>query len=271
MSDMIDQQYLLTDQYKTAAKLGARINLHERFSTNPVSLQHWVFDQLAITPGAHILELGCGPGTLWLKNIERIPQNCKITLSDFSAGMLQEAQHNLPEDDNRFSFQVIDAQDIPFDDNVFDCVIANHMLYHVPDLPRALAETRRVLRPEGHFYATANGDAHIREIRMFMLQSGFGESNGAIGFRNGAFKLENGIELLSSWYSQIELRRFDCNLAVTEVEPIVAFILASVRPESIDEQKVKTLRALVAQELEEHGFVHITKDTGLFIANGSEQ
>ena len=270
MTDMIDQQYMLNDQYKTASKLGARIQLHERFSTNPLNLQHWVFDQLNLVPGVHVLELGCGPGTLWQKNLARIPQHCEITLSDFSAGMVQEAQHNLPKDDTRFSFQIIDAQDIPFYDNTFDCVIANHMLYHVPDLPRALSEMRRVLRPQGHFYATTNGTAHIQEIRMLMQRSGLGERNGVMGLEDSAFKLENGLELLSSWYSQIELRRFDCNLAVTEAEPIVAYILASVKPESIDEQKVKTLRALVDQELAQHGVVHITKDAGVFIADGQK-
>ncbi len=267
MTDMINQQYMLSDQYKTASKLGARIQLHERFSTNPLNFQHWVFDQLNLVTGVHVLELGCGPGSLWQKNLARIPQNCTLTLSDFSAGMVQEAQRTLLRDDNRFSFQLIDAQEIPFDDNAFDCVIANHMLYHVPDLPRALAEMRRVLRPQGRFYATTNGNMHLQEIRNFMLQSGFGESNGVMGFGNGTFKLENGLELLSSWYSQIELRRFDSDLAVTEVEPIVAFILASVKPESIDEQRVKTLRALVDQELAQYGVVHITKDTGIFIAD----
>jgi ubiquinone/menaquinone biosynthesis C-methylase UbiE len=264
MSDMIDQQYMLTDQYKTASKLGARIQLHERFSTNPTDWQQWVFDQLTISPNAHILELGCGPGMLWRKNLERIPANCKLTLSDFSAGMLQEAQQNLPEADDRFSFQIIDAQAIPFADTSFDCVIANHMLYHVPDLPRALAEIRRVLRPEGRFYATTNGRVHLQEIRAFMQQTGFGVER----YKGISFLLEDGMEQLSSWYSQIELRRFDCNLAVTEAEPIVAFILASVKPESIDDQKVKKLRALVEQELAQHGgVVHITKDSGIFISD----
>ena len=270
MTDMVDQKYMLTDQYKTASKLGARIQLHERFSTNPVDWQHWVFDQLNLAPGSRILELGCGPAILWQKNLERIPQDCAITLSDFSAGMLLEAQHNVPKDDGRFSFRVIDAQAIPFDDGSFDCVIANHMLYHVPNLPRALAEMRRVLRPEGYFYATTNGRTHLQEIRTFMQRSGLGESNGVMGFDDGSFKLENGSELLSSWYSQIELRRFDNNLSVTESEPIVAFILASVKPESIDERKVETLRALVDQELAQHGVIHITKDSGIFIADGQK-
>jgi SAM-dependent methyltransferase len=271
LSDMIDQHYMLTDQYKTASKLGARIQLHERFSTNPVNLQHWVFDQFDLAPDARILELGCGPGTLWQKNLERIPHDWKITLSDFSAGMVQEIQCHLPADDQRFSFQVVDAQAIPFDDNTFDAILANHMLYHVPDLSQAFSEICRVLRPQGKFYATTNGSEHLSEIRMFMQQSGFGDSNGVMGFEDGAFRLENGLELLASWFSQIELRRFEGDLAVTEAGPIVAFILASVKPESINEQKVKTLRTLIDQELMQHGVVHVAKDMGIFIADGTEQ
>jgi ubiquinone/menaquinone biosynthesis C-methylase UbiE len=269
VSDMIDQHYMLTDQYKTASKLGARIQLHERFSTNPVSLQRWVFDQFIIAPDAQILELGCGPGTLWQKNLERIPRDWQITLSDFSTGMVQEVQHNLPANDERFTFQLVDAQAIPFADNSFDCIIANHMLYHVPDLSQAFSEIRRVLRPQGNFYATTNGGMHLAEIRTFMQKAGFGV-NGVMT-DNAAFRLENSMELMASWFSQIELRRFESDLAVTEVEPIVAFILASVKPESINEQKIQTLRTLIDQELAQYGVVHITKDTGIFIADGPEQ
>ena len=179
--------------------------------------------------------------------------------------MVQEIQRNLPTDDQRFSFQVVDVQAIPFDDNSFDAVLANHMLYHVPDLSQAFSEIRRVLRPQGKFYATTNGTAHLQEIRMFMQRSGFGDSNGVMGFEDGTFRLENGLDLLASWFSQIELRRFEGDLAATEAEPIVAFILASVKPESINEQKVETLRALVDQELAREGIVHIKKDTGILL------
>lgn len=48
--------------------------------------------------------------------------------------------------------KIIDIQNIPYEDNSFDLVIANMMLYHVPDLPRALAEVGRVLKPEGKLY-----------------------------------------------------------------------------------------------------------------------
>lgn len=51
----------------------------------------------------------------------------------------------------------IDITDIPFEDGSFDFAIANHMLYHVPDLDKAIGEVHRVLKPDGVFYATTTG------------------------------------------------------------------------------------------------------------------
>ena len=50
------------------------------------------------------------------------------------------------------SFEKIDIQSIPFEDNSFDMIIANHMLFHVPDLNKALLEVKRVLKERGYFY-----------------------------------------------------------------------------------------------------------------------
>ena len=54
--------------------------------------------------------------------------------------------------------RVADAEDLPFADASYDLVAAMWMLYHVPDLDRALAEVRRVLRPGGHLLAVTNGE-----------------------------------------------------------------------------------------------------------------
>ena len=56
-------------------------------------------------------------------------------------------------------------QDLPFGDEAFDVVAALWMLYHVPDVDRALAEIRRVLRPGGLFVAVTNGDGHLADLR----------------------------------------------------------------------------------------------------------
>ena len=67
--------------------------------------------------------------------------------------------------DLRFTFEKIDAQSIPYRTDSFDAVIANHMLYHIPDLGKTLSEIRRVLKPEGHLYATTVGLNHMAELR----------------------------------------------------------------------------------------------------------
>ena len=53
----------------------------------------------------------------------------------------------------RFAYEIIDAQAIPYGTQRFDIVIANHMLYHVPDRAQAIAEMRRVLKPEAISWA----------------------------------------------------------------------------------------------------------------------
>ncbi len=45
----------------------------------------------------------------------------------------------------------------------FDRVIANHMLYHVPDIATVLRETVRVMKPNGVFVAATNGENHMLE------------------------------------------------------------------------------------------------------------
>ena len=62
---LTDQEYLRSEQYRDSGNLRARMGLHERFSTNPLGWQRWVFNQFDLMPDSRILELGCGPGRLW--------------------------------------------------------------------------------------------------------------------------------------------------------------------------------------------------------------
>lgn len=175
MSDLSSQQYLLNEQYKDASNLNARIQLHQRFGTSKVDWHRWVFEQFALAAGSRILELGSGPGHLWQKNLDRIPPHCQITLSDFSEGMLQEAKNNLAQSASRFSFQVIDAQSIPFGDASFDVVIANHMLYHVPDRARLLRNPARLattgtLLCRDEWRGPSPGDTRAGATRLLSFQ-----------------------------------------------------------------------------------------------------
>jgi ubiquinone/menaquinone biosynthesis C-methylase UbiE len=259
MPTISDQTYL-REQYKNAANLNDRIQLHLRFSTNPYDFHMWVFDQLQLAPDSRVLELGCGPGSLWRPNLVRIPAGWQITLTDFSPGMLAEARANLASA-RPFAFEQADAQAIPFADRSFDAVIANHMLYHVPDRAKAFAEIRRVLRPGGRFYAATNGENHLREMHELVQQF-----DSTIGLWNRmTFRLENGATELAAVFSQVALHRYPSGLVVTEAEPLVAFVASMIGAELAGVRRAEFKR-LIEERIASDGPIHITKDTGLFEA-----
>lgn len=266
MSKLSDQEYLLTDQYKDASKLGARIQLHRRFSTNKYGLPRWVFDQFDLPPMCRILDLGCGPADLWVENLSRIPAGWEITLTDFSPGMVEKAQENLRDSERPFAFDIVDAQDIPYDDASFDAVIANHMLYHVPDRAKALSEIRRVLRPGGKLYISTVGETHLQEL--YDLVNRFdpeGRHRSARG--TNPFTIESGLPQVRRWFSRVTTRRYEDNLVVTETKPLITYILSLVDAQSIFVgHRLKELVAYVEQEIATHGAIHITKDSGMFEA-----
>jgi SAM-dependent methyltransferase len=268
MTDHIgsDQHYLLNEQYKDASNLNARIALHERFSTNPYDWHRWVFEQFHIPAHAKILELGCGPGKLWLNNAERIPDGWQVTLTDFSQGMLQENQRNLQAVPHHFDYHVVDAQSIPFADEMFDAVIANHMLYHVPNRAKAIAEVRRVLKPEGRFYAATNGEGHLRELDMLGTRVVAGVE--IYSGEQHSFTLETGAEELGYQFAHVDLHLMEGNLVVTEVEPIIAFMRSTRLGSQLSKEHVQAMRDILTREIAEHGSFFITKSTGVFEAYG---
>jgi ubiquinone/menaquinone biosynthesis C-methylase UbiE len=268
MPDSNNQQYLKAEQYKDACNLESRIQLHERFSTNPYGWFRWVFNQIVLPPLANILEIGCGPGRLWINNLDRIPPDWHITLSDFSPGMIQEAMKNIGTNQKAFTFEVFDAMGIPSRGGKYDAVIANHMLYHVPHLQRALAEIARVLTPDGRLYAATNGENHLVELQSLIktITSSMNE-NSYLAFNADIFTLENGMEQLEPWFTQIELRRYEDALIITEAEPLVAYILSMIPSANFpkDTNPASRLTDSVNEMMNQQGSMHIHKSTGIFI------
>jgi len=260
-------------QYRDASNLNARIALHVRFSTNPYGLARWIFDHLELPEEASILEVGCGPGRLWTENLDLLPAEWNITLTDASSGMIAGARARLGSD-RRFEFGVADVQRLPFQSGQFDAVLANHMLYHVPDRERAFSEISRVLRSDGKLYAATNGERTQSE--MGWMQRILDPLRPAESYFPTplAFSLENGAEQLSPWFSDVTLRSYEDGLVVTEVESLVGYLLsgsaADTAARELDtaefDRRVSDLTERLKEELSLQGAIHISKDTGLFIA-----
>jgi SAM-dependent methyltransferase len=265
---------LRAEQYRDASNLNARIALHEQFSTNPHGLPLWIFDQLELPDDARILEIGCGSGNLWAENTKHIPEGWQITLTDASPGMICEAQRRL-SGSHSFRFEVANAQELPFANESFDAVIADHMLYHVPDRDKAFSEIVRILRHGGHLYAVTNGIKHTYEMVAMLRVLDPEWSHESISTELPKFNLQNGAQQLSPWFNEVALLGYEDSLAVTEAKPLVDYLLSTMHGQELAKRlsaeefrrRLSTLKDSLAKELAARGSIHITKDTGMFVAS----
>lgn len=257
-----DQAHLRDVQYKDSSKLGVRVDFHRRFSTNSQGLHRWYFDRLSLPESARILELGAGTGALWLANADRIPTGWDLTLTDVSPGMLADAERNLASIERPFTFTVVDILDIPFPDNSFDAVFANNMLYHVPNLERALSEIRRVLKPGGRFVASTNGAGHLRELRALIHEV----QESVAPDREEHFSLEDGEERLAPYFEHVTLARYPDSFHVTDADALNAFIGSMQDHYQLDDQQRTQVGRLIEEHIDRHGAFDITKASGMFQA-----
>ena len=261
---LTDPYFLRNDQYKDSSNLSARADLHQRFSTNQTGWHFWVYNQFDFPQECNILELGCGPGYLWKQNQKRIQTGWDINASDISLGMLEEARVAL-ENQPGFRYTVHDACKIPFHENFFDAVIANHMLYHIPEIPSALEEINRVLKQGCCLYAATNGSAHMQEIKDWKSRFFPNQEDPVWGTETLRFSMENGEDLLQKKFGDICFLEYPDSLLVDQVEPIIRYIRSYTTLEETD-PRTKRLRLFLQNQISENGSIQITKDSGMFKA-----
>jgi SAM-dependent methyltransferase len=242
-------------QYRDSSNFDARVNLHARYSTNPHGWPAWMFDRIDVGDAARVLEVGCGPGWLWRGNLPRVREDWRVVLSDMSPGMAGEARSHV--DDARFTVLVGDAQSLAFDDENFDAIVANHMLYHVPDLDAALAEFVRVMRPGGRLYAATNGRAHLKELRDIL---------GTHWRYVETFGLSNGPERIARFFDNVRVERYPDSLEVPEADPVVAYVRSMSSFWDLTAEREALLRDRIKAEIARDGAFHISKDAGVIMA-----
>ncbi len=246
-------------QYGTADKLNIRISLHKKYSVNKQGFGNWIFSNYRIEDGMSVLELGCGTGEMWLEKGDMIGRCSRLILSDLSDGMLAAAQENLKDYDG-IEYKKVDIQDIPFADKEFDVVIANMMLYHVPDLAQGLREVRRVLKDNGTFYcATYGEDGMMEHIELmfddFPISSAY----------NYNFTLQNGERTLKKYFGNVEKLRYEDALEVTDIEDMIDYIYSLPGFSDIQDMPRDTLRSVLEQNMR-GGVLRVPKDYGMFVA-----
>jgi len=118
----------------------------------------WLETKLILNTGIMqglALEVGPGPGYLGLEWLQHT-DGTNLRGLDISPEMIAIAERNAEEYgfENRVEYAKGKAQEMPFDDNMFDSVFTNGSLHEWPEPKRVFSEIYRVLKPAGKFCIT---------------------------------------------------------------------------------------------------------------------
>jgi SAM-dependent methyltransferase len=259
-TSMTSDRQLREQQYAAPDNLTARVSLwayHDGPSVTDIAL-----DVLALSGAETVLDVGCGYGRFLAALRERGHRGTLLGL-DASAGMVAAAARTGAE------VVVGDATRLPYPDASVDVAVAMHMLYHVPDVPAAVRELRRVLRPGGTLLATTNGAYHTAEIQIVMnaaLRAVVGRER---SFGPLSFTLENGAAILGTQFTRVERQDQTAVVDVPAAEPVLAYI-ASFGPAlaGVSEQEwprfLEVAERLVREHIAQFGTFAVTGHPGMF-------
>ena len=254
----------IIEQYRNESNLSIRIRLHEKYSNNPIAWFPWLYQQYQINENDYILEIGCGNGQLWKENIKKVKSSFHLTLSDISEGMIIDAKENL-KSINNITYKVIDCLSIPYPDNHFDIIIANHVMFYINDTKQALKEISRVLKPNGVFYCSAYGNKHMKEITELVKEFDARITLSSINLYD-VFGLDNGEALLKPFFNTIQIKKHNDYLLVTDSEDIINYILSCHgNQKEYILKEYHSFYHFINNKWKLNRSFHITKDAGILI------
>ncbi|MBD0330312.1 MAG: class I SAM-dependent methyltransferase [Thermoleophilia bacterium] len=197
--------------YATEDGLAARRAAYRSYPTTGPHAVELAVRAVAEAAPRRLLEVGCGDGEL----AERLSREvgCEVVALDQSERMIELTRGR------GIDTRLGDVQQLPFADGEFDCAVAAWMLYHVPDVDRAVAELARVLRPGGRLVATTNALDHLHELRDLVGRPRTGEV---------AFGAENGAAILRRHFRRVVVHDAGGTITFPDRAAVLAYVRASI-------------------------------------------
>jgi SAM-dependent methyltransferase len=260
MSTIADPALVRT-QYADASRLSAR----QAIWGQAPSLVDTVLDLAPPQPADTVADIGCGNGHYLSALRDRGHVGRRLAL-DLSAAMATGCR--------QYADPVrADVQALPLRTGVVDVAVCMHMLYHVPDLDRAVAELRRVVRPGGVAVVTTNGPGHTVEM-LSLFATAAQQVTGRPGrevWNLERFQPVVARHHLAGVFDEVTLR--DLGRPVPVDEPaIVNRAIASLPPESVGLSPGPVWAAvlavageLVADHFERHGRFIVTNSAAALV------
>ncbi len=153
-----------------------------------------------LEPHHRVLDVGCGSGTLAVLMSEKLPA-ARVQAVDPDRRILLQAQRKAARRRMSVALQTARAEALPFPDGTFDRILSTLTYHHIPDdyKDAALAETRRVLKPDGRFLLA---DFETTQSRLFR---GKGRSRKSLkewlheaGFESRRLEVRRGVHVWES-------------------------------------------------------------------------
>lgn len=259
-------------QYATDKSLRIRQETHEKYTVPKVDFVQWALRCYDWSGGERVLDVGCGTGG-YAPVLEHQSPSTQYFGTDFSPGML--ANHPL-----KHRVVLSDAHELPFGADSFDVIMANHMLYHVADIDRALIEFRRVLKPEGVLMVATNSINTMQELQVLMRRAiVLLTRSGASQVRPPAlasdlFALENGARHLARHFYSVIRYDLPSALVFPSIEPIMAYLEstrslreAQLPADVLWDDVMMIMRQQITHLVNHLGELVINKLTGVLLAS----
>jgi SAM-dependent methyltransferase len=264
LSDSRYNNYLRTVQYATPDNLNARILLHAKYATSSIGWWEWLHGQIEWSGVHDVLDVGCGTGAFW-SSLPQTLDDVRLVVVDLSRAMLELASEAADQKVARVSGVEANVQALPFDDDSFDVVVANQMLYHATNPDEAVTEIRRVLRPHGTLMASTIGPAHLHEL-FDIEESIFGVPRRRI--LGDIFGPVSGLAALQPHFDSTEWRSFDDSLRCTDVDDLVSYMTSTPPGDRATPEQLNQLRDETQRRIDVGGgALEVTKETGVFLAH----
>ncbi|BDP42367.1 hypothetical protein DAETH_23360 [Deinococcus aetherius] len=234
-------------QYATDRNLRIRRETHERYGVGP-DLEPAVDRLLALHGDEALLDVGTGPGN-FPGRLGARGHRGRLVGVDLSPGMIEHATASHPG----VEFVQASADALPFPDGTFDVLTARHMLYHVPNVPAALAEFARVLRPGGRFLAVTNASGYMSELWDVVAKVVPDESAlaGLLKSRAGSavFSELNGEALVREAFGNVHVEFLDNALVFPSPGPVLAYLESMTALQRLAAQDRTRVRAALGDAL----------------------
>lgn len=269
------QEDMVRRHYATDENLRIRQETHDKYTIPDRSFAEWALDRVQWHGGEKLLDVGCGPGLYYKKMLAK-----KIQVDYHGVDLLPAMIQNHSGLNQTAKLAVGDILDLPYAENSFDIVMANHMLYHVENVEAAIKELRRVLKPRGMLLVATNSMNTMPELQVLMrraivllTRSGAAQVR-APEMPSDRFALENGTRILSRQFFAVVRHDLPADLVFPDVEPAMIYLESTrdlreayLPKDVVWDDVMMIMRQQINQLIKHLGELRITKQAGLLIAS----